>query len=135
MGARRRTRAVESRGEVEDQGWGLAFERKYDDECSFRSTTWADTSQLFSDDRKKFVCMVEDIIEKLLDLDMEPKPESLRWTSTFKDEGVATLKVGGDVLFQRDGKRSGRNRTNGQEKDWGAGGVVGSFTLRKVCPW
>ena len=28
--------------------------------------------------------MVNDIIEELLDLDMEPKPESLWWTSTPK---------------------------------------------------
>ena len=39
--------------------------------------------------------MVNDSIEELMDLDMEPKPESLRWTSIFKDEGTATLRVGG----------------------------------------
>ena len=39
------------------------------------------------------MCMVNDIIEELLGLDMESKPESLWWTSTYKDEDVATLKV------------------------------------------
>ena len=64
--------------------------------------------------------MVNDIIEELLDLDIEPKPESVWWTSTFKDEDMRTLRVGGrdkiwdlafcevfDVLgyrFHRDGK-------------------------------
>ena len=65
--------------------------------------------------------MVNDIIEELLDLDMEPKLESLWWTSTHKHEDTRTLRVGGrdkvrdlpfcevfDVLgyrFHRDGKR------------------------------
>ena len=30
--------------------------------------------RIFSDDQEKLVCMVNDIIEELLDLDMEPKP-------------------------------------------------------------
>ena len=58
-------------------------------------------------------------IEELLNLDMEPKPKSQRWTSTNEEEDKLTLKVGGrgkdwdlpfrevfDVLgyrFQRDG--------------------------------
>ena len=37
--------------------------------------------------------MANDIIEELLDLDMEPKPETLRWTCTRKDEDERTLKV------------------------------------------
>ena len=32
--------------------------------------------------------MVNDIIEELLDLDMEPKPASLLWTSTYKNEAM-----------------------------------------------
>ena len=39
------------------------------------------------------MCMVRDITEELLDLDMEPKPESQWWTSTFQEEAGATLKV------------------------------------------
>ena len=39
--------------------------------------------------------MVNDIIEELLDLDMEPKPESLWWTRTHKHEDMRTLSVGG----------------------------------------
>ena len=33
-------------------------------------------------------------IEELLDLDVEPMPESLWCTSTYKDEDVTTMKVG-----------------------------------------
>ena len=72
--------------------------------------------------------MVNDIGEELLDLDMEPKPESLWRTSTYKDEDMTTLRVGStgktgdlpfsgvfDVLgyrFRRDGKGSqGAERT------------------------
>ena len=68
--------------------------------------------------------MVNDIFEELLDLDMEPKPDSLWWTSTYKDE----LRVGSrgrtwalplsavfHVLgcrFHRDGKGISRRRTD-----------------------
>ena len=38
--------------------------------------------------------MVNDIIEELMNLDMEPKPESLWWRSTDKEEEEMTLKVG-----------------------------------------
>ena len=38
--------------------------------------------------------MANDIIEELLDLDMEPKPESVWWTSTSKCEIMTTLRVG-----------------------------------------
>ena len=37
--------------------------------------------------------MVNDIIEELMDPDMDPKPESLWWTSTCKDEIERTLKI------------------------------------------
>ena len=37
--------------------------------------------------------MVNDIIEELLDLDMEPKLESLWWTSTLQNPDGTTLKV------------------------------------------
>ena len=39
--------------------------------------------------------MVNDLIEELMDLDMEPKPEWLWWTSTDKAEDGVLLKVGG----------------------------------------
>ena len=45
---------------------------------------WADDCWLFSDDKEKLMFMVNDIIEELVDLDMEPKLESLRWRSTYK---------------------------------------------------
>ena len=39
-----------------------------------------------SDDTEKLTWMVNAMIEELLDLDMEPKPESMWWTSTYEDE-------------------------------------------------
>ena len=55
---------------------------------------WADNYWLFCDNKERLVCRVNDIMEELLDLDMEPKPESLWWTSINKDEDMTTLKVG-----------------------------------------
>ena len=37
--------------------------------------------------------MANDIIEELLNLDMEPKPEPLWWTSTHKHEDMQTLRL------------------------------------------
>ena len=56
--------------------------------------------------------MINDIIEELLDLDLEPKPESLWWMSTYKEEDKSTLKmgyavrpgVGSSGRFRRTGK-------------------------------
>ena len=93
--------------------------------------------------------MVNDIIEELLGLDMEPKPESLWWTNTHKNEDVATLKVGGPkkdwdlpfmevfgVLgcrFERVGKgMQGTEKT--LWKGFGRRGVTGTFIARNVCP-
>ena len=75
---------------------------------------------------------MNDIIEELLDLDMEPKPESLWWTSTHKHEDKRTLCVGDrgklwdlafcevfDVLgyrFHRDGKGFQGAERRGPEK-------------------
>ena len=42
----------------------------------------------------KLTWMVNYIIEELMDLDMEPKRESLWWTSTYKDEDERTLPDG-----------------------------------------
>ena len=81
--------------------------------------------------------VVNDLIEELLDLDMEPKQESLWWTSTHKDEDERTLKVGSRVkswglpvveIFDFLGYRCGRTGKGlrGREKlsgrEWEAGG-------------
>ena len=87
--------------------------------------------------------MVNDIIKELLNLDMEPKPESLWWTSSYEEEDKLTLKVGGrgkdwdlpfrevfDVLgtvFNVMGKAH-----KGSKKGWVAGGATLIFTARKV---
>ena len=73
---------------------------------------WADNYWIFSDDKEKLTCMINDIIEELLDLDLEPKPESLWWMSTYKEEDKSTLKmgyavrpgVGSSGRFRRTGK-------------------------------
>ena len=52
-----------------------------------------DNYWMFIDNREKLICMVNDIIEELLDLDMEPKPESLWRTSTHEHEDMSTLSV------------------------------------------
>ena len=44
---------------------------------------------------EKFEKKWNDIIEELIDLDMERKPESLWWTSVYMAEDGVTFKVGG----------------------------------------
>ena len=39
--------------------------------------------------------MVKEINDELMDLGMEPKPESLWWTSTYKDVEEQTSQVDG----------------------------------------
>ena len=57
---------------------------------------WAENHWIFSDDTdKQLTWMVNDIIAELTDLDMEPKPGSLWWTSTYKAEDERALQVGG----------------------------------------
>ena len=75
------------------RGWGLALGEKYDNEFVLRCTRWVDNNWPFGDIKEKLECMVKDITEELLDLDMEPKLESLWWTSPHKDEDGTTLKL------------------------------------------
>ena len=75
------------------KGWELPFGGQHDNEYVLRGMMWADNYWLFSDNRERLICMVSDIIEELMDLDVEPKPESLWWTSTYKDEEKNTLRV------------------------------------------
>ena len=76
-------------------GLGSSFGRQHDKEFTFRGMMLADNCWLFSDSRERLTCMVNDIIEELLDLDMEPKPESLWWTSTYNHEDMRTLRMEG----------------------------------------
>ena len=64
------------------RGWGLSFGGESDNEYVMRSMMWADNYRLFCHDRATLVNMVNDVLEELLDLDVEPKPESLWWTCT-----------------------------------------------------
>ena len=106
---------------------------------------WADNCWLFCHNRENLVHMVNDIIEELLILGMEPKSESLWWTSSCEEEDQLTLKVGGggkdwdlpyrevfEVLgyrFQRDGKGTSKRHC---AKGWVAGGSTFIFTAQKV---
>ena len=72
------------------RGWELSFGGKNDNEYVLRGMMWTESYWLFSDDKDRLVCMVNDTIQDLLDLDLEPKLES----STNKDEDMTTLKVG-----------------------------------------
>ena len=83
-------------GETGDQAWcvwGLTFGGEYDNQYVLRGMMWADSYWLFCDNKERLVSIVNDIIEELLDLDLESKPESLWWTSTHHAEEKETLKV------------------------------------------
>ena len=78
---------------MESQRLGLPFGEQHDNEYKPRGMMWADNCRLFCDNKERLICMVNDIIEELLGLDMEPKPESLWWTSTHKHEDMQTLRT------------------------------------------
>ena len=67
-------------------------QKTYDNQYVLRGMMWARNYWLFCDNRVRLVSMVNDIIEELLDLDMEPKLESLWWTSTHHAEEKETSK-------------------------------------------
>ena len=93
--------------------------------------------------------MVNDIIEELLDLDMDPKHESLWWTCTYNDEDMTTLKVGHcekgwdlpfqvvfDVLgyrFHRGGEGLFKVQNGRCGKAWAAGGGTSSSAIQRPC--
>ena len=78
-----------AKGWVFGRRWGLPFAGQHDNEYVLRGMMWADNCRLFCDNREMLICMVNDI-EELLDLDMEPNPESLWRTSTHKQEAMKT---------------------------------------------
>ena len=90
MGTRGQVRVVESRGKAHK---GLTFGGEYDTQHVLRGMMWSDNYWLFCDKSVRLVSMVNDVIEELLDLDMEPKLESLWWTSTHEAEEKETLKM------------------------------------------
>ena len=102
---------------------------------------WAENYWLFHDSSETLACVVNDIFEKLLGLDMEPKPESLY----NKEEDGASLKVGIEVTtgvsffsnvfdvlgyrFHRDGKGA-----QGIEKTLRGGlGPIEECPLKSKC--
>ena len=94
MGQVAKLRAVESRGKWKAKALGTWFGAEGDDEYRFSSMMWADNCSIFSDDKEKLTSTAHDIIDELLDLDMEPKGESLWWTSTCKAEAGSDLGGG-----------------------------------------
>ena len=113
---------------------------------------WADNHWLFCDNNnnnnERLVCMVNDIIEELLDLDMEPKPESLWWTSTHQAEvkqyieSVGTEATSGTFFLKTCFKSCdtvsiamGRCvwvQTERCAKAWPVGGEMDTFTRQRV---
>ena len=79
-------RTAESRKEVEGHGTGILFGGGGDDGHRLSDVRCSDNYWIFSDDREKLMWMVNDIIGEVMDLDMEPKAESLWWTSAHKAE-------------------------------------------------
>ena len=75
---------------------GLPIGGQPDNEYVLRGMMWADNYWLFCDTRERLKCKVNDVIDAV-GLGMEPKPESLWWTSTQKHVDVRTLRVGGRV--------------------------------------
>ena len=91
--------------------------------------------------------MVNDIIEELSILDLEPKPQSLSWTNTHKGEDERTLNVWGQgknwtcrswtrfkswaIAFERLGNTF-KARTRQSEKGWEVGGGVVTSTVRRA---
>ena len=54
------------------RGWETPFGGKSDNEYVLRGMMWAGNYWLFCDKKEKVACMVNDIIEELMDLDMKP---------------------------------------------------------------
>ena len=92
---------------------------------------------LLCDKKVRLVSMVHDIIEELLDLDSEPKAESLWWTSTHQAEEEETMNVENrgltlDLVFKdvfevlgyrfhrdvRESQGAGRTSCNGMASRW-----------------
>ena len=83
-GSRIARRNVNTPGVASRRAWRLQSRRgkwprmcEEDDGYRFISMMWADNYWIFSDNRERLMCMVNDIIDELMDLDMEPKLESL----------------------------------------------------------
>ena len=76
------------------QGWRIMYGGQGDDESRFSGMRWADSYWIFSDDRERLTCTVNDIIEELVGLDMEPIPQSQWWTSTYNAEERVIFESG-----------------------------------------
>ena len=74
-GAIGKIRIVESRDKA--KGWEIVFGQESDDENLFSGLMWACNGWLFCDDKERLTLMVNDIIEELTTLDMDPKMETV----------------------------------------------------------
>ena len=59
--------------------------------CSF---TWADNSWIMSHSQEKLEQMLKDLVEEAEKVDLEPKPASLWWTSTYASEEKEDMILG-----------------------------------------
>ena len=90
---------------------GILFGGEGDDEYRLSSMMWADSYWSFRDDRN-LDSMVSNIIHELMDPDMEPRPESLWWRSTYNSEVLVTVEVFdmSEYRLQRNGRRVFKKR-------------------------
>ena len=59
--------------------------------CSFM---WADNFWIMSHSKKHLEQMLKDLIEEAAEVDLEPKPASLWWTSTYASEDMEDMILG-----------------------------------------
>ena len=59
--------------------------------CSFM---WADNFWIISHSEKHLEQMLKDLLEEAVEVDLEPKPASLWWTSTFASEEMEDMSPG-----------------------------------------
>ena len=59
--------------------------------CSFM---WADNFWVMSHSKKHMEQMLKDLIEEAAEMDLEPKPASLWWTSTYASEEKEDMILG-----------------------------------------
>ena len=114
-----------------------------------RGMMWANNYWLFCDNKERLVCMVNDIIEELLDLDMEPSQnrcggqalaktrtrQHFKWGAKGKLGTYPSVKcsISWATVFTVMGR--GFKAPNGLSvKVWAVGGGTGTFIAQRVCP-
>ena len=76
------------------RGWCLAFGGKYGKEYVLRGMMWADNCSLRCDNNERLTCMVNDIIEELLDVTWNPSRSSCGGQSLTVTPAIADRSEG-----------------------------------------